>query len=61
MILPSLNMGWEENDTEEIIFLTQDEIKELFAARPMDTTRERSWKRSTAGTERSFACFTVAA
>ena len=32
MILPSLNMGWEENDTEEIIFLTQDEIKELFAA-----------------------------
>ena len=30
--LPSLNIDWEANDTEEITFLTQDEIKELFAA-----------------------------
>lgn len=32
MVLPSLNIDWESNDTEEITFLTQDEIKELFAA-----------------------------
>ena len=32
LILPSLNIEWEANDTEEIIYLTQDEIKELFAA-----------------------------
>jgi integrase/recombinase XerD len=32
MVLPSLNIEWEANDTEEIIFLTQDEIKELFTA-----------------------------
>lgn len=32
MVLPSLNIEWEANDTEEITYLTQDEIKELFAA-----------------------------
>lgn len=32
MVLPSLNIEWEENDTDEIEYLTQDEIKELFAA-----------------------------
>ncbi len=32
LILPSLNIEWEANDTEEITYLTQDEIKELFAA-----------------------------
>lgn len=32
LLLPSLNIEWEANDTEEITYLTQDEIKELFAA-----------------------------
>lgn len=32
MVLPALNIEWEENDTEEIEYLTQDEIKELFTA-----------------------------
>lgn len=32
MVLPALNIEWETDDTEEIEYLTQDEIKELFAA-----------------------------
>lgn len=32
LLLPNLNIDWEANDTEEITYLTQDEIKELFAA-----------------------------
>lgn len=32
LLLPGLNIEWEANDTEEITYLTQDEIKELFAA-----------------------------
>lgn len=32
MVLPSLNIEWESSDTEEITFLTQDEIKELYTA-----------------------------
>lgn len=32
MVLPSLNIEWEEDDTQTMEFLTQDEIKELFAA-----------------------------
>lgn len=32
LVLPGLNIEWEANDTEEVIYLTQDEIKELFAA-----------------------------
>jgi integrase/recombinase XerD len=32
LILPRLNIEWETNDTEEITYLTQDEIKLLFAA-----------------------------
>ena len=32
LVLPNLNIEWEANDTEEITYLTQDEIKELYAA-----------------------------
>jgi integrase/recombinase XerD len=32
MVLPSLNMGWETYDTQEIDYLTEQEIKELYAA-----------------------------
>lgn len=32
IILPYLNIEWESNDTEEIEYLTQDEIKELYKA-----------------------------
>lgn len=32
MVLPFLNMEWETDDTQTIEVLTQDEIKELFAA-----------------------------
>ncbi len=32
MVLPYLNIEWESNDTEEIEYLTQDEIKELYKA-----------------------------
>lgn len=32
LVLPNLNIDWEANDTEEITYLTQDEIKELYAA-----------------------------
>ena len=32
MVFPSLNIEWEANDTEEIEYLTQQEIKELYTA-----------------------------
>lgn len=32
LVLPNLNIDWEANDTEEITYLTQDEIKELYSA-----------------------------
>lgn len=32
MVLPYLNIDWESNDTEEIEYLTQDQIKELYKA-----------------------------
>ncbi|MCB9251868.1 MAG: tyrosine-type recombinase/integrase [Flavobacteriales bacterium] len=32
LVLPPLNLEWESDDTEEITFLTQGEIKELFNA-----------------------------
>lgn len=32
LILPNLNIEWEAGDTEEIEYLTQDEIKELYKA-----------------------------
>lgn len=32
MVLPYLNIDWETNDTEEIEYLTQEEIKELYKA-----------------------------
>ena len=32
LVLPSLGIEWEENDTREIIWLTQEEIKELYKA-----------------------------
>jgi len=32
MSLPALNIEWESNDTEEIVFLGQEEIRELYAA-----------------------------
>jgi len=31
MALPVLNLEWESNDTDEIVFLSQQEIKELYA------------------------------
>lgn len=30
LILPYLDIDWESNDTEEIIYLTQEEVKELY-------------------------------
>jgi len=40
LTLPYLNIAWEADDTQEIEFLTQQEIKELFkvAARPISVT-----------------------
>lgn len=32
MVLPTLNIEWEDNDTQEIQYLTQEEIQELYAA-----------------------------
>jgi integrase/recombinase XerD len=32
MVLPYLNISWESNDSQEIQYLTQDEIKELYKA-----------------------------
>lgn len=32
LVLPYLNIDWEYNDTQEIEYLTQDEIKELYKA-----------------------------
>lgn len=32
MVLPSMGIEWESNDTEEIVFLSQEEVKELYAA-----------------------------